>query len=433
MTTATPGNPDTADIPAYCRSLADGSLRASRSLGIASGDKRNSVLRHIADAMVEHTDSIIAANASDITAAESAGLADAMADRLRLDAGRIEKMATSVRQIAEQVDPVGCVIEGYVRPNGLRIEKVRVPLGVVLFIYESRPNVTSDAAALCIKSGNALILRGGKEAIHSNTAIAGIIAGAIEAEGFDSATVQLVNTPDRAAVGELLKMDDAIDVVIPRGGEGLIRAVVEQSHIPVIKHYTGNCHVYVDRDAGPLGIDKVVDLCVNAKAQRTGVCNSTETILFHGDDGVAPILTATVAALQSAGVEVRGCEKTCAACNNVIAATDADWDTEYLDKIVAVRVVDSLGDAVEHINRHGSRHTDAIVTADVRAADAFVARVDSANVMVNCSTRFSDGGEYGLGAEIGISTDKLHARGPMGAADMTTYKWVVRGDMHTRT
>jgi glutamate-5-semialdehyde dehydrogenase len=342
-----------------------------------------------------------------------------------------------VRQIAAQTDPVGRVIEGSVRPNGLSIQKVRVPLGVVLFIYESRPNVTSDAAALCLRSGNALILRGGKEAIASNTAIAGVIAEALQESGLDRDAVQLVQTPDRNAVGELTKLEGLIDVVIPRGGEWLIRAVVEQSRIPVIKHYTGNCHVYVDEHAAALGEAMVVDVVFNAKVQRPGVCNAAESLLIH--DGALPLLRPIARRLVEAGVELRGCEKTLATLRGAVPddrlkrATEEDWSAEYLDLILAVKMVGSLDEAIAHINRYGSRHTDAILTADLRAADAFVRRVDSANVMVNTSTRFSDGGEYGLGAEIGISTDKLHARGPMGAADLTTYKWVVWGDGQVRS
>jgi glutamate-5-semialdehyde dehydrogenase len=429
----------TGDLDVYCRTLAQAAQAAGRRLAVTSGAQRAAVLGAMADLLIERTGQIVAANEKDVARADEFGLTGAMVDRLRLDAGRIAKMAQSVRQIAQQIDPVGQVIEGSVRPNGLRIEKVRVPLGVVLFIYESRPNVTSDAAALCLKSGNALILRGGKEAIHSNTAITAVISEAMVRCGLDEHAVQLVATTDRAAVTKLTQMEGLIDVVIPRGGESLIRAVVEASRIPVIKHYTGNCHVYVDRFAEGLGAKMVVEVCVNAKVQRTGVCNATETMLFHRDR--LDMLAAVCEALAERGVELRVCPRTRAAigtsgrikAERIVDAVAADWDTEYLDMIVAVKVVDSIDEAIEHINRHGSRHTDAILTADVRAADRFVAAVDSANVMVNTSTRFSDGGEYGLGAEIGISTDKLHARGPMGAADLTTYKWVVRGEGQIRS
>ena len=417
-----------ADIDAYCNQLADAAVAASQTLTLLDGAKRTAVLLAIADRLVERTEALVNANAADMARADELGLTDAMKDRLRIDAGRVKKMADSVRQIAGQVDPVGQIIEGYVRPNGLRIEKVRVPIGVVLIIYESRPNVTSDAAALCIKSGNATILRGGKEAIHSNAAIADVVREALRSQGVDPNAVQLVGTTDRAAVGALLKMEGRISLAIPRGGESLIRAVVEQAQIPVIKHYTGNCHVYVDAGARSLPTGMVRDIVVNAKTQRPGVCNAAETILFHKDAG--DLLVECCCALAAEGVELRVCDRTAKLLGGKVKtkpATEADWGTEYLDLIVAVKVVDTLGEATAHINRYGSKHTDAILTADTFAADAFVAQVDSADVMVNCSTRFSDGGEYGLGAEIGISTDKLHARGPMGAADLTTYKWVVRG------
>jgi glutamate-5-semialdehyde dehydrogenase len=340
-------------------------------------------------------------------------------------------MAASIEQIAAQDDPVGQTVWSSVRPNGLRIERRRVPLGAVLIIYESRPNVTADAAALCIKSANACILRGGKESLRTNIAIGAAISEAAQSAGLPVGAVQIVDNPDRAIVTELLQQEGRIDLVIPRGGESLIRAVVEQSRIPVIKHYAGNCHVYVD--AGAAGLEAMVrDICVNAKCQRPGVCNAAEKILFHRS--VAESLLPKVCQdLADRGVQVRGCARTQKLFPAARPATEEDWRTEYLDLIVAVRVVDSLDEAIDHINTYGSAHTDAIVTADVFAAEAFVARVDSGNVMVNTSTRFSDGGEYGLGAEIGISTDKLHARGPMGAADLTTTKYVVTGQGQVRS
>jgi len=430
MTTAT------MDTLTYCQQLADDALAASRSLVRLGGAKKTAILDAIADGLEQSTATLIAANQQDLAAADEQGLTEAMKDRLRLDDARVKKMADSVRQIAAQTDPVGQIIEGYVRPNGLRIEKMRVPIGVVLIIYESRPNVTSDAAALCIKSGNAVVLRGGKESLHSNAAIADVIRHAIQAEGVDSNIVQLVNTTDRAAVGHLLKMQGKIDVAIPRGGESLIRAVVEQARIPVIKHYTGNCHVYVDQYAAGLGEGMARDICVNAKTQRTGVCNAAETILFHAN--ASPILVDACRALAAAGVELRVCERSKkllgshVADDQLIDATEDDWHAEYLDMICAIKLVDDVDEAIAHINQYGSHHTDAILSADVATVDRFVTEIDSADVMVNCSTRFSDGGEYGLGAEIGISTDKLHARGPMGATDLTTYKWVVRGNGQTR-
>ncbi|NLX14605.1 MAG: glutamate-5-semialdehyde dehydrogenase [Phycisphaerales bacterium] len=407
----------------YAESLAVDARKAGRLLALTSGRQRYDALLAIAEALGREADAIIAANAKDLVAAEENKLTAAMLDRLRLDAGRIAKMAKAVREVAEQPDPVGEIISGWMRPNGLRIEKRRVPIGVVAIIYEARPNVTSDAAALCLKSGNACILRGGKESFHSNMAIAAIIADSLRQSGLPAAAVQIVNTTDRQLVPLLLRQEENIDLVIPRGGESLIRAVVEQSRIPVIKHYTGNCHVYVDAGCPPELAEQVV---LNAKCQRPGVCNAAETILFH-QEAADRLVPAIGRKLIEAGVEVRGCPRTLKLLSGARTADEKDWYTEYLDLIVAVRVVDSLEQAVEHINQYGSHHTDAICTLDVRAADRFVAAVDSGNVMVNCSTRFSDGGEYGLGAEIGISTDKLHARGPMGAGDLTTYKWVVSG------
>ncbi len=421
------------DVPAYCEQLADAAVAASHTLVTLSGAKRAAVLHAIAQQLIDRTDALVEANAADLAQADELGLTNAMKDRLKIDPARVKKMADSVAQIADQVDPVGQIIDGFVRPNGLRIEKVRVPIGVTLIIYESRPNVTSDAAALCIKSGNAVILRGGKEAIHSNAAIAGIVREALQAEGVDPNTVQLVGTTDRSVVGELLKMDEKISVVIPRGGESLIRAVVEQSRIPVVKHYTGNCHVYVDSGAKDLPEGMARDIVVNAKVQRPGVCNAAESILFHAD--VPELLIESCIALAENSVKLRvdaHAAKLLEGKVDTLEADESDWLAEYLDLIVAVKVVDSLDEAVAHINKYGSKHTDAILTSDTFAADRFVQQVDSADVMVNCSTRFSDGGEYGLGAEIGISTDKLHARGPMGAADLTTYKWVVRGNGQIR-
>lgn len=428
MTTA--ATAPSTDIAGYCRALARDAQAASRSLTRVSGAERNAALRAIARRILAASDDLQRANALDLDAGRENGLSSAMLDRLKLDTKGIEKIADSVRQIADQPDPVGGVIEGRVLENGIRLQKVRVPIGVVLIIFESRPNVTSDAAALCLKSGNAAILRGGKEAAHSNAALAACVRDGLGEAGLDPNAVQLVETADRAAVGELLKMEGLIDVCIPRGGESLIRAVVEQAHIPVIKHYTGNCHTYVDADCDP---DMAIGLCVNGKTQRPGVCNATETILIHRHAAERGLLATICRELAGRGVEVRGDARTCATYPEAAPATNEDWSAEFLDLVVAIGVVDSVDDAVDHINRYGSKHTDAIVTANLAAADAFVAGVDSANVFVNCSTRFSDGGQYGLGAEIGISTDKLHARGPMGAADLTTYKWVAYGEGQTRS
>ena len=417
------------DIPAYCLQLAQRARAASQRLATSSGEQRSAALRAVADQIRAQSDTIIEANAKDLEAGREMDLSDAMIDRLELDAARVEKIAASVDKIADQPDPVGEVVEGRVLPNGIELVKKRTPLGVVLIIYESRPNVTADAAALCLKSGNATILRGGKEALHSNTALANCVSAGLEAAGLDTHAVQLVETTDRAAVGELLQLDNLVDLAIPRGGESLIRAVVEQAHIPVIKHYAGNCHVYVDKAADPAMARAI---CLNAKTQRPGVCNAAETILFHRDTVNNGLLADICLDLSEEGVEIRGDKATCGAFEGAHPADDADWDTEYLDLVVAAKVVDDLDAAIDHINDHGSRHTDAIVTADIAAAETFKARVDAGNVFVNCSTRFSDGGEYGLGAEIGISTDKLHARGPMGARDLTTTKWVATGNGQTR-
>jgi glutamate-5-semialdehyde dehydrogenase len=420
------------DWTSYVEALGRNARAASEQLARLNDAAKSAALRRIAGALRDARSKLLEANATDVAAAQQAGLAPPLIERLKLNDNRIEGMAAGVEQIAQQVDPVGQTIEASYRPNGLRVEKRRVPLGVILFFYESRPNVTSDAAALCIKSGNAVILRGGKEAIHSNRAIASIIQSALGEGGLPPASVQLIEHTDRSLVPPLLKLDRYIDLVIPRGGESLIRAVVAESTIPVLKHFTGNCHIYVDRAIR--GIDqKVLDVCVNAKTSYPGgaVCNAVEHILIHTDvaEQIVPKLCADLA---SKGVEIRADERVRKLYMAAKAATPEDWATEYLALIVGIKVVDSLDEAIAHINRYGSRHTDAIVSTDTRAIDEFVRRVDSASVMVNASTRFADGGEYGLGAEIGISTDKLHARGPMGAADLTTYKWVVTGDGQVR-
>ena len=419
-----------ADVPSYCRRLASSARKAGLSLASVPGHVRDQALRQIADALIAHTQTLKDANAKDLEAGRENGLAPSMLERLELTDSRIQSMALGVRQIADQPDPVGRILEGRVLPNGIRLEKVRVPIGAVLIIFESRPNVTADAAALCLKSGNAVVLRGGKEAMHSNAEIAACVQQGLQQAGLDPAIVQLVSTTDRAAVSELLKLEQDLDLCIPRGGESLIRAVVEQSRIPVIKHYTGNCHVYVDAVVDP---DLAVKICVNAKTQRTGVCNAAETILFHQAGIESGLVRKVGEALLAKGVELRADTRSLSELPAAKPAHESDWSTEFLDMIVALRVVDHLEDAVAHINQYGSKHTDAILSHDSRAIDRFVQSVDTANVMVNCSTRFSDGQQYGLGAEIGISTDKLHARGPMGAEDLTTYKWVARGDGQIRS
>jgi glutamate-5-semialdehyde dehydrogenase len=420
------------DRLSYVEALGQSARKASEQLTTLNGATKIAALTRIAQAIRQHRAPLLDANAQDIEAAKQGDVAPALIERLKLNEKRISSMADGVAQIAAQTDPVGQIIEGYVRPNGLRIQKMRVPLGVVLFFYESRPNVTSDAAALCLKSGNAVILRGGKEAFHSNRAIVAIVKEALAQEKIDPNAVQFVESTDRALVPDLLKLDRYIDLVIPRGGERLIRAVVKDSTIPVLKHFTGNCHIYIDSATHHME-QQVRDVCVNAKTSYPGgaVCNAVEKLLFH-KDAASRLLPKVCADLATKGVEIRGDEATRALYPQAKPAAESDWPTEYLALTIAIKVVDSLDEAVEHINRYGSRHTDAILTSDLHAAELFVKRVDSASVVVNASTRFADGGEYGLGAEIGISTDKLHARGPMGAADLTTYKWVVTGNGHVR-
>jgi glutamate-5-semialdehyde dehydrogenase len=411
------------DLESYAAALGAQARSAGYEVAGLSGRQRNETLRRLAEEMRGRTAELEEANRKDVAAAEENGLTKAMIDRLRLTKTRVETMAKAVEEVAAQPDPVGETISATVRPNGLRVEKRRVPLGVVAIIYEARPNVTSDAASLCFKSGNACILRGGKESFHSNLAIGRCIEAALTACGVTRSAVQIVNTTDRALVPLLLKQNQNIDVVIPRGGESLIRAVVEQSTIPVIKHYTGNCHVYVDARCNA---DMAESIVLNAKCQRPSVCNAAETLLVH-KAVAADFLCRVGSKLIAAGVELRACPVSQKLLSASKPATEDDWYKEYLELILAVKVVDSLDEAIDHINTYGSHHTDAIVTDDIAAADRFVNGVDSSSVMVNTSTRFSDGGEYGLGAEIGISTDKLHARGPMGAADLTTYKFVVTG------
>jgi glutamate-5-semialdehyde dehydrogenase len=417
----------------YVQDLGQRARCASRQLAELTGAARSGILKRIAAAIRDSRQKLIDANALDIDAAVKANLAGNLVERLRLNDKRVNGMADAVEQIAAQTDPVGQMIEGYVRPNGLRISKMRVPLGVILFIYESRPNVTSDAAALCLKSGNAIILRGGKEAMHSNKAIVDCIHGALSAEDPALAdAVQLVGSSDRALLAPLLKLDGLIDLVIPRGGEGLIRAVVEESTIPVLKHFTGNCHIYID--AQTAGMEREVRaICVNAKTSYPGgaVCNAVEHILFH-QDAAGRYLAKVCADLAGKGVEIRGDERARQLYPQAKPTTEQDWSTEYLALVIGIKVVDSLREAVDHINQYGSHHTDAIVTESIASAEKFIQGVDSGSVMVNASTRFADGGEYGLGAEVGISTDKMHARGPMGAADLTTYKWVIRGEGQIR-
>jgi glutamate-5-semialdehyde dehydrogenase len=417
------------DVQEAVDDLTARAVAASRRLALASADAKNDALRRMADAIEAHADVLKTANHTDLDAATAAGLSDAMIDRLTLTDKRIAGMADGLRVVAGLDDPVGDVIETTERPNGLRIERVRVPIGVIVIIYESRPNVTADAAGLCLKSGNAVILRGGKESLHSNLAIRRLLAESAEAAGLPGDAIRLVETTDRAAIDALITAEDRVNLVIPRGGEGLIRAVVDKAKVPVIKHYKGVCHVFVDADAD---LDMAEAIAMNAKCQRPGVCNAMETLLVHM--AVAPkFLPRIVPLLREEAVDVRGCERARAIVPDLQHATEDDFHAEYLDLVLAVRVVDSLDEAVRHITTYGSAHTDAIVTQDAKTAEKFVAAVDSSSVMVNASTRFSDGGEYGMGAEIGISTDKIHARGPMGLRELTSYKFVVRGDGQVRT
>jgi glutamate-5-semialdehyde dehydrogenase len=423
------------DANEYVVGLAREARIAAAELARTRGEQRNAALLACAIAIRDATDALQEANSRDLARSGEFGLTDAMVDRLTLTDKRIEGMAAALEQIAAQVDPVGQTISAYNRPNGLRIEKRRVPIGVIGIIYESRPNVTADAAGLCVKAGNACILRGGKEAINSNLAIAGVLREAFDAAGLPAAAVAMVDTPDRAVVAAMARAEGLVDLIIPRGGEALIRAVAETATVPVIKHYAGNCHVYVHADAD---LEMAARIVLNAKCQRPGVCNAAETLLV--DSAVAgEFLPRIIPALLEAGVEIRCgdlAEKVLplvdVPAGTLKEATEDDWREEYLDLVLAVRVVDGIDQAVEHVNTYGSHHTDAVVTSSLAAAERFVAGVDSSSVMVNASTRFSDGGEYGLGAEVGISTDKLHARGPMGAEDLTTYKWIVSGQGHLR-
>ncbi len=402
--------------------------RAARQVASASSEQKNAALRGMAQALRASRQGVLAANAQDVASAGQAQLSGALIDRLTLNERRIEEMIASIEAVAQLPDPVGAVLRAWTRPNGLQIAKVRVPIGVIGIIYESRPNVTSECASLCLKSGNAVVLRGGTESFRSNQAIAGALREGIRQAGLPEAAVTLVPVADRSGVDALLQMDGDIDLIIPRGGEALIRKVVETSRIPVIKHAKGVCHVYVD-DAADLAMAQRIVL--NAKCQRPATCNAMETLLVH--QAVAPaFLPEVVAQLQHAQVEVRGCERTRSIVPGLAAATEEDWTTEYLDLILSVRVVDSLEAAMDHISRYGSSHSDAIVTGDQSRATRFLREVDSACVYVNASTRFTDGFQFGLGAEIGISTDKLHARGPMGLEELTTYKYTVIGDGQLR-
>ena len=401
---------------------------AARDIGRAETREKNKALDAIANRLEAAIPSLILENTKDLEAGRAKGLEPAILDRLELNESRIRAMAQGVREVAALPDPVGEVTNLTYRPSGIQVGRMRVPLGVIGIIYESRPNVTADAAALCLKSGNATILRGGSESIHSNKAIAACIREGLSEAGLNENCVQLIDTTDRAAVGELLKLDRHVDVIIPRGGKSLIERIVAESRIPVIKHLDGICHVFIDDRCDP---EKAMRIAINAKTQRYGVCNAMETLLVAR--AVAPSLLPRLGdALTQKGVELRGCPQTLGLIASAVPATEADWDTEYLAPILSIRVVDDLDAAMAHIAAHGSGHTESIVTEDYSRARRFLREVDSSSVMVNASTRFADGFEYGLGAEIGISTDKLHARGPVGLEGLTTLKYVVLGDGHIR-
>ena len=417
-----------AELYGYCKQTAEEAKAASAQLSCLSTQAKNQWLLQSATALEASCQKIIAANQLDLQAAPSYGLTPAAIDRLALDEKRIASIAQGLREVAKLPDPIGEVIEARTLANGLKVEQIRVPLGVVFFIYESRPNVTADAAALCVKSGNAVILRGGKEAAHSSQAIIDILQANCSEFGIPPAAIHLVKTIDREAVGGFLQLNDLIDVAIPRGGRGLIERVVQEARMPVIKHFDGNCHVYVDQFADLMMAEAIV---LNAKTQRMGVCNACESLLIHR--AVADQFLPNIAkSLLAHDIELRGDAATCQRLPVAKQASESDWSTEYLGPIISIRVVDSIEQAIAHIARYGSHHTDAIVTDSITAARQFTTQVDSAAVMVNASTRFNDGGELGLGAEIGISTDKFHARGPCGLRALTSYKYIVHGNGQIR-
>ncbi|NMG63847.1 glutamate-5-semialdehyde dehydrogenase [Azoarcus indigens] len=423
------------DTQAYMEALGRQARAASRQLAAASTDAKNRALRAMAAAVRAQRESLLAANARDLEAARAAGLDAALIDRLALTDKVIATMAEGLEQVAALPDPVGEITDMKRRPSGIQVGKMRVPLGVIGIIYESRPNVTADAAALCLKSGNAAILRGGKEALHSNQAIAACVRAGLAEAGLPESAVQVVETADRAAVGAMITMPEYVDVIVPRGGKGLIERISRDARVPVIKHLDGNCHVYVDDDADPA---KVVPIVENAKTQRYAPCNTTESLVVAR--GVAQRFLPEIGRmLTGKGVEIRGCPKTLAILReagigqqHLREATEQDWREEYLAPIIAVKVVDGLDAAIEHINTYSSQHTEAIITENYSSAMRFLREVDSASVMVNASTRFADGFEYGLGAEIGISTDKIHARGPVGLEGLTSQKWIVFGNGEVR-
>jgi len=417
------------DIKTYMTQLGQQARAASRVLVTATTADKNAALLAMAEAIMANQSTLLAANAEDMAAGKAKGLDAALLDRLELNEQRILDMAEGIRQIATLPDPVGEISDMSYRPSGIQVGKMRVPLGVVGIIYESRPNVTADAAALCLKSGNAAILRGGSEALHSNQAIAECICTGLKQAGLPESVVQVIETSDRAAVGELITMQEYVDVIVPRGGKGLIERISAEARVPVIKHLHGICHVYIDGKADQA---KAIKVAFNAKTQRYGTCNTMETLLV--DTAVAAeVLPELSRQYKAKGVELRGCELSRSILKDINAATAEDWDTEYLAPILSIRVVNGLDEAIEHIHRHSSGHTESIITEDIGRARRFMTEVDSSSVMINASTRFADGFEYGLGAEIGISTDKIHARGPVGLEGLTSQKYIVIGDGHIRT
>ncbi len=416
------------DIAKLMRGIGEAAKAAARALALAPTEAKNKALTEAAQSLRRRNNEILSENAKDMAAGEEKGLSAAMLDRLELTDERLDGVATGLDEIAKLDDPVGTITEEWDRPNGLHIQRMRVPLGVIGVIYESRPNVTADAGSLCLKAGNAAILRGGSESFHSSRAIMASLSAGLKAAGLPEASIQLVPTTERDAVGEMLRMTDTIDVIVPRGGKSLVERVTAESKVPLFKHLEGICHSYVNAAADPDMARKVV---FNAKMRRTGICGTTETLLIDRA-AVAAMLSPIVDDLTEAGCEVRGDAESQAADQRIIPASDEDWGTEYLDSIISVRVVDGVEEAIEHIDKHGSQHTDCIITANKETADTFVQKVDSAIVLVNASTQFADGGEFGMGAEIGISTGKLHARGPVGVEQLTSSKYVVRGDGQIR-
>ncbi|MDR1888314.1 MAG: glutamate-5-semialdehyde dehydrogenase [Zoogloeaceae bacterium] len=418
----------TANITDYMQTLGREARAASRLLACAGTAQKNLALNAIADAILREKATLLAVNAEDVEAARAAGLEPALLDRLTLTEKGVDSMAAGVRQIAELADPIGEMTDLNYRPSGIQVGKMCVPLGVIGIIYEARPNVTADAAALCLKSGNAAILRGGSEAIRSNRAIAALVTEGLQTAGLPKTAVQVVETTDRAAVGELITLREFVDVIVPRGGKGLIARLLKEARVPMIQHLDGNCHVYLEASADP---DKALAIVENAKTQRYSPCNTAESLLV--DAAAASRLLPPVAAMLSRkGVEIRGCRETCALVSEARAATEADYAAEYLAPIISVKVVEGIDAAIAHINHYSSHHTDAIVTENHTLAMRFLREVDSSSVMINASTRFADGFEYGLGAEIGISTDKIHARGPVGLEGLTSRKWVVFGNGQVR-